>query len=73
MEFTNFFKVAEEIATTNNGKLRLENLSKEERAEVPGLVEMGLLEYATFLFENDSIRLSSATLREIEEDLTFYP
>lgn len=58
MTTTHFFDIAEKIATTNNGKLMLQNLTRDERAEVPELVNKGLLRRATFLDYNDAIRLS---------------
>ena len=55
---TTFFAVAEKINGTNNGKLMLQNLTREERADVPYWIELGLIEHATFVAHNDAIRLT---------------
>lgn len=50
--------IAVKIQSTNNGKLMLKNLTPEEKNCVPGLVEVGVLKYVTFMQAKDSIRLS---------------
>ena len=53
-----FESIAAKIKTTNNGKLMLVNLTKEERAMVPTLTQAGLLKRASFLQSGDSVRLA---------------
>ena len=53
-----FESIAEKIKTTNNGKLMLNNLTKEERDMVPTLTQAGMLKRATFIESGDSIRFA---------------
>ena len=50
--------ITAEIKMTNNGKLRIENLPRELRQYVPGLIAAGYLSYATFLQFHDAIKLT---------------